>query len=126
METQPRKLTDEEVTSLSPGIRDLVLALRDAGFNTTDSGDGSNYVNGMDCALPFSMVAMTVTKGSMVSEADRLAEWFEKNNPGWEAWQITASYTPGGTPLLILNEVSDETLEEMKNLVGHRPSGLIP
>lgn len=34
------ELPKETIDALDPGIRDLVIALNDAGFRTTDSGDG--------------------------------------------------------------------------------------
>ncbi len=44
---------DVDPSSLSPGVRMLVEAPREAGLEATDSGDGSNYEAGMECALPF-------------------------------------------------------------------------
>jgi len=46
---------------LDPGVRDLVVWLRDLGFDTTDSGDGSK-VDTMECAVPFPMVAIRVRR----------------------------------------------------------------
>lgn len=45
-----RPLDPEEI---SPGVRALVFALREAGLFTVDSGDGSNYEAGMGCAMPY-------------------------------------------------------------------------
>jgi len=45
---------------IDPGIRDVVRRLREAGYNTTDSGDGvTKFAEGgeaMDCALPYAHV----------------------------------------------------------------------
>lgn len=120
-----KPLTEDELRSLSPEIRDLVVALRDADFNTVDSGDGSNLAQGMSCALPFKMVAIQVEREELCDEADRLAEWFASGNPGWEAYQIQASYTPGSAAIIILAEVGGEALDEIEEAIGHRPSGLI-
>lgn len=38
---------------LDPGIRELALELIRNGYATTDSGDGTNYANGMEGALPY-------------------------------------------------------------------------
>jgi len=38
---------------ISPGVADLVAELNAAGYRTTDSGDGTNFAEGMECALPF-------------------------------------------------------------------------
>jgi hypothetical protein len=46
-------LRDIDPEELSPGVRALVFALREAGLFTVDSGDGSNYEAGMDCAMPY-------------------------------------------------------------------------
>lgn len=51
-------MTTEEREGLSDGIKWLVLGLQAAGFHTCDSGDGSNYEDGMSCALPFRHVAI--------------------------------------------------------------------
>ena len=41
-----------DYSSISPGIVGLVRAMREVhGYETCDSGDGSNYRKGMDCAL---------------------------------------------------------------------------
>ena len=45
-------LTTQQVQELSPGIRDLVVDLRAAGFRTTDSGDGSNFAEGIAGVRP--------------------------------------------------------------------------
>lgn len=43
---------------LSPGIRHLVRALNEHGFETTDSGDGTNFKEGMECSVPYPMVVV--------------------------------------------------------------------
>ncbi len=59
---------------LSPNIRRVVRRLHDWGYETTDSGDGSQHKEGMGCAVPYPMVAIRY-RGSlldMVSYADLL------------------------------------------------------
>ena len=43
---------DFDYDSLSPGIRDIVRELHRHGYHTTDSGDGTNFKEGMEGALP--------------------------------------------------------------------------
>ena len=43
---------------LCPGIKHVVLWLNSLGYKTTDSGDGSHYMDGMDCAVPDPMVVI--------------------------------------------------------------------
>ena len=61
----------EMVASLDDGIRDRVVALRSAGFKTTDSGDGSK-AEWMEGAMPFPNVAATCAPGDLLAEADRM------------------------------------------------------
>jgi len=58
---------------LNPGIRRLVKMLRDAGFETTDSGDGKTNVEaGMEGALTVPHVHCIVSSKTMVQEAHRM------------------------------------------------------
>lgn len=75
----PVPLDQDEVDKLSPGIRNAVLWMRKNGFETTDSGDGSNYGQGMECAVPYPMIAIVVSKADLLDEADRLAELDRKS-----------------------------------------------
>jgi hypothetical protein len=79
----PRELYDHEVASLDPGIKAMVLYLRERGFVTTDSGDGVSKPDG----LPFRHIACVTTKASFFRESERLASTL----PGWT---INASYNP--------------------------------
>lgn len=44
-------MTDEVASELSPGIRGAVEFLGHHGYETSDSGDGSAYLDGMKCAF---------------------------------------------------------------------------
>lgn len=66
-------MDDLDINELDPGIRDTVAFLRDNGFETCDSGDGSK-ADDMACALPVANVAIIVPADKLVSEADRLAQ----------------------------------------------------
>jgi len=106
-------LDKKTIEELSPGVRDLVVMLNNHGFVTCDSGDGSNFKEGMDCASPEPMIAMKVKDQSvLVSEANRLyymlqskgvkfPEKFDEKAPG-----IQASYNPAdGHAIIILVNV---------------------
>lgn len=69
--------TDINYDELSPGIRGAVKWLRDNGFNTCDSGDGSNFEQGMECAWEQPMVIIAVSREKLLSEADRLLALLE-------------------------------------------------
>lgn len=118
-------LPPEILDGLSPGIRDLVVDLRAAGFNTCDSGDGSNYEDGMECAVPFRMIAIVVSIERLASETARLAEWCRARPLDWPAYQIEGSWNPAeSTPLILLTEASDEALDDVERITGRRPTGM--
>jgi len=52
------KLTKMTIANLNPEIRDLVVWLNEMGYETTDSGDGTNHTNGMEGALEFPHIAV--------------------------------------------------------------------
>lgn len=73
---------------ISPGVRDLVTKLQKLGYTTTDSGDGSNYAEGMECALPYRHVFGTLPEDSnLIEEANKLQEHFPEA-------RIEVSYSP--------------------------------
>jgi len=98
---------------LSLGIRRLVNLLNRNGFETTDSGDGSNYEAGMECALPCPNVYVTVEPKDLAVEADRLRALLEHEgvdfSDEYEGMPtIEALYSPvdGHAGIIVLN-VSD-------------------
>lgn len=93
--------------NVSPGVKDLVWWLRMNGFETTDSGDGSNHEDGMEGALPFPMVSMTVTPEVLVIESVRLRDLLAKRGvilqpTGSELPSIQASYDPSDSVAVIM------------------------
>ena len=56
--------------TINPGIRETVRLLRDNGFNTCDSGDGSTREFECDPGYPY--VGIEVSPERLVAEADRL------------------------------------------------------
>ena len=66
-------MDQETINELSPEIKELVVWLNERGFETTDSGDGSNHAEGMECASEQPMVAIQVDHPLiLIQEADRL------------------------------------------------------
>lgn len=63
-------MRDLNYGELDPGIRRTVKLLRDAGFETSDSGDGSKAET-MLCSAPFPMIAIPVEP----AEGDEIPEW---------------------------------------------------
>lgn len=83
-----------DYNSLNPAVRELVKELREVhGFNTTDSGDGTNLANGMEDALAERHVYMSVSSESFFDEGLRLqalypkgyieATWWPKRGASW-------------------------------------------
>jgi len=114
------------IDGLSPGIKELVLWLNEQGFETTDSGDGTNAAAGMECAVEYPMVVMVVDKpGRLVDEAQRLYKalrgrgiQFDHAKRGYTSddticWpQIQASYDPAdGTAVILLSNVTSKDLK---------------
>ena len=81
---------------LTPGIRDLVRELRNAGFETCDSGDGvTNPELGMEGAMGERHVFMATTLEAMVEDTQRLAEMYP------DAW-VELSWSPSQDPNIML------------------------
>lgn len=64
-------LTEKQLLELDSGICWTVQWLREHGFDTTDSGDGSK-AGTMECALPYPNVTMRVSPDELVVETRRL------------------------------------------------------
>lgn len=81
--TDETMIDQKTIDGLDPGIRDMVVALNDAGFRTTDSGDGVSKAEEIarGDALNFAHVAVLVKPEDLLSEADRLLSWIRD-------WQI--------------------------------------
>lgn len=106
----PYRLRPLDPATLSPGVRDLVLALRERGLMTTDSGDGSNYANGMGCALPYHHVAIPCP--AETSEQVAAAAREVASRPGLIDWpfEVTISSIDddeGGKHSIVLVEHAD-------------------
>jgi len=103
------KLDKKIMEELSPGIKDFVVWLNDNGFDTIDSGDGSNHEDGMECAVEFPMVAIQVMdKNKLISEADRLIELIDKlDKPDTNRVVIEASYLQGNMCMIVVLDPED-------------------
>lgn len=112
-------MTNEEIQGLSPEVRDLVVWLNEQGFETTDSGDGSNFKAGMEGALSFPHVFMKAEPKILVHEGRRLYRLLEHRgidfkphliDPQFPYYpQIQATYDPHDeTGVLLLMHVRSE------------------
>jgi hypothetical protein len=79
---------------LNPAIRSLVQLLRTRGFDTTDSGDGTNAAEGMEGALEFPHVHCVVSPDQLVSEAHRMANVLAEAGIVANEGTIQATYDP--------------------------------
>lgn len=105
--------------SLSPKIRKLVRLLHGWGYETTDSGDGSNAEEGMECAVPFPMVVVQLNDWTSGLEIEAIALWEhlkekahvpmgQSSETGLR--KVEASYEVGGSRLLLVLHVTDDDL----------------
>lgn len=96
---------------LDPGIRDVVKLFRDAGFNTTDSGDGVSKAPGPH-VLPFKHVVAEVSSVSLVAEANRMLQLLK--DTGMNDWQVEATYIPNEDLAFLM---ASELTEDMRQAV---------
>ena len=112
MNIETEQVPLEEFRKLSPGVRHLVLWLNQQGFKTTDSGDGSNHADGMECAVPHPMVAIVCRAERMVDEARRLKVLLEERGLVFKADgpDIQASYDPAddSAVIVLMNVLSED------------------
>lgn len=66
----PALLPPIDFAALNPGVRRLVRVLREAGFDTCDSGDGATHDHECDRSYPY--VVIRVRPAEMAEEARRL------------------------------------------------------
>ena len=103
----------ERFSPLNPNIEKVVQSLQDAGFSTTDSGDGATHDH--ECDRPYPYVAMTCDPTFLAEDAHDLKEWCEEQgidvgSVGDDVW-IQASYDPGNkSAILELVGVTDDDL----------------
>lgn len=87
--------TEPPWDDLDPGIRDTVRALWDAGYEPTDSGDGSK-AGTMECAIEVAHVFMRCDPADLVRRAGELlilvSDWPESGD--YNGNRVEASYSP--------------------------------
>lgn len=104
-----------DLETLDPGIRRLVSLLREAGFDTCDSGDGSK-APAMECALDVPMVAIEVSRESAIVTAEAVHGLLVlATKPGVlerEGIAVDLSYSPRDrTAIVVILGVSDTDLK---------------
>lgn len=118
-----------DYTQLDSGIRETVRFIRDAGFNTTDSGDGvskGGFDDVLSGNLGFPHVVVRIKAHEMLEEAHRLqvhlegrlgpAEGDDEYGP---AWQVELSYDPAsGVAIIMVRDVNDAMLAAHPNMVA--------
>ncbi len=88
-------ITDKQIAALDSGIRDMVVKLNEAGFRTTDSGDGTK---GLPWTLPYPHVFSVVALDKMIEESHRLWDMIDQAN-----WRVEVTYSPAdGEAILAL------------------------
>jgi hypothetical protein len=101
---------DFDPSKLDKGIRRTVLCLREDGFDTCDSGDGSKAA-WMEGALDVPHVFMRIDPAAIVVEAKHLLRTVEALF-GDAVYTIEATYSPiDGVAILSLMGVGDKDLE---------------
>lgn len=107
-------MTELNVARLSPNIRKTVMWLRSHGFETTDSGDGTNHAAGMECAFKYANVFMQVDPSLMLQEAHRLLKLVNSHGNPSKYFSIEVSYSPiDEIAMLMLFGFSDSQLESI-------------
>lgn len=92
---------------LDAGVKDIVCMLIDAGFRTSDSGDGrlEGVKEHMEGTMPFPHVAAFTDRENMISEADRMHALLP------EGWYVEASYSTGCGTCVLLAQLHEDGKE---------------
>lgn len=94
---------------LDPGIRETVRWMRELGFETIDSGDGSK-AGWMEGALDFPHVVARVRPRDMIDESHRLLAWCSVKESRHKV-QVEATYDPADCSAILLLSL-DATMPE--------------
>lgn len=103
-----QKMKPINYDELDPGIRERVRKMREAGFNTTDSGDGVSKIGYMECALPFPHVYAVGSPETMVQDCEKLWAMFPDAT-------VEATYSPADRTLMLGVYWFQQSSEEYDN-----------
>jgi hypothetical protein len=114
------------VSGLNPGIRRLVAILNEAGYPTTDSGDGETRDHACDRENAYVVVKLPAHRAAnLVAEAEAVAMLLRYHGVSIEPIGvggepcIQASYDPGnGTALIDIMGVHDRMLGQTAEACG--------
>ena len=105
------------MSEINPGIRKTVAWLNENGFETCDSGDGSEH--DFECDRAFAYVVIASTPAKLAEDADRLlallrtkitVEILQMDSPE-DAVNVNATYDPAdGFAMLDVTGVTDAKL----------------
>jgi hypothetical protein len=109
------------IDEIQPTMMKTVTWLQEVGYHTIDSGDGVlNVEAGMEDALDYPHVMMTVDPTKMVEEANRL--YYGLLNNGIEGGQVEVSYNPeDGLAILMLIGITDASLPQVVPEIKIKP-----
>lgn len=98
-------MDDINEKALDPGIRDIVMMIRRAGFETTDSGDGkSKPPEGR--VFNFPHVVVKSTKAGLLVESEVLLAFLDR--AGKRPRSVEASYNPVDASAIIFISWSEQ------------------
>ena len=105
-------MNDINVQALDPGIREIVVKLREAGFETTDSGDGASKpapgivipFPHVVIVTPFPHVVIKSSPPNLNDDADRVYSFLAKENlmNFGNFGKVEATYDPADHSAVIL------------------------
>lgn len=100
-ESKGQQMKQFSYDQLQPDIRSCVRWLRERGWETVDSGDGSAFASGMEGAMKEPMVAIRLHTTDLKAEADLL--YRNMKEAGFIDFYLEASYSPlDKVPLIVV------------------------
>lgn len=94
-------------TKISPHLKDCIEYLWSLGYQTTDSGDGSNYAEGMEGSLPFDHIVIQYDDCRYIlNKAHELFADFKRRNLYDIHFEV--SYSPNdGLSFIFLSDINN-------------------
>lgn len=100
-------LSAQELADISPRVREAVEYLRSCGFETCDSGDGSNATDGMACAIGERHVVVQCSPDDLVATTRDVAAATQREPfSDWNNVFVQGSWIPGEQGLVWVAESS--------------------